>query len=141
MSIQILTATETLDQAELNRLRGYTCGIPKAEDMITSPEFFDAFDFTEEEVRDILSVEKSSYFRDGEYFIVKQTYRTLENTLSVIGRHKQVEDMLNMATGFVESDLGNMTVTFMFPISTFDIVLQTHTAMVIKATKQAFYSN
>lgn len=139
MSLQILTATEVLDSVELERLRLHTFRAPELDGLVLEPSILDFIEFDASEIEDILDVEKSSYYKDGEFTYVIHQYRNIDNLISSVIRHNDVEKEVKLSTGLIESDTTNLTMTFVFPTKYILEVQHMFLGMYIKATKAAFY--
>lgn len=140
MAIQILTATETFTALELEHLRLHTFRAPSVEDMDTDTDLIDYIHLNETEVRDILDVNKTSFIQDGEYTFAIQTFNNIEALTSTVARHNKTEGGIGVKTGLIESDVSKLQITLVYPTVSIEAVIQVQMALIVKATKLAFYS-
>lgn len=142
MNTRILTNTNTLNETDLERLRLHTLRCPPAYMLCTDIDLLLAnIVWTKELIRDALDVEESNYYVDGDYVFHELQFRNLDCLLSTINRYNLAEQQCGAnTTGFIESDIANLSMMFVYPAELKDEIIQVYLALTIEATKQAFYS-
>lgn len=140
MSTQILTATAVLTQTEIERLQLHEFRCPPVKEFITDASYIIDNDFlTGDMIKDFVDVDSTSYVKHGDFVYSFVKMRNLDRWKSVLERFNTIESQLEQPTGLIESDLANLTFTFVYPAEIIDKIIQVNLDLYVESVKRVQY--
>lgn len=140
MSVQILTASGTLTQVEIDRLKLHEFRCPPVSEFVTGASWIIDNGFLSDEIiKDYADLESMRYYQIDDYVYCFMKLSNLDHFQSTVNRFNKIENSLGQSTGLIESDLATLTIVTVYPAEIAEQIVQVNLDLYVESIKRVVY--